>query len=158
MSKSRVKRLAAQMVETPPEKLVEIIDRQMTEISRLTAALADAERRLELWATAGNGERYKLEIGDMDGIGCRNETIKLLDARIAALESHQRWVAVSESKPTDDEVEIAFWDGTLMCRIFGAWDAREGAWYAGGEPLEGSGVEVVAWRPCGDLPARSEGA
>lgn len=43
------------------------------------------ERRLELYATTGDGKVVKLEIGDSDGIGCRNETIKLLDQRIAHL-------------------------------------------------------------------------
>ncbi len=33
------------------------------------------------------------------------------------------------------EVEILYWDGTYLCRIFGGYDHDEADWYVGGEPL-----------------------
>lgn len=45
--------------------------------------IAELEARLELTTQDG----MRLGIGDCDGIGCRDETIRLLDARVAKLEA-----------------------------------------------------------------------
>lgn len=49
------------------------------------ARIDELEARLELEGTAGDGSKVKIDIGDCDGIGCRDETIKLLDARVEKL-------------------------------------------------------------------------
>jgi len=58
-----------------PDIVIPTLQRRVTEL----------EERLELWATTGDGKRIKTDIGDCDGIGCRNETIKLQDERIEKL-------------------------------------------------------------------------
>ena len=51
--------------------------------------MIDAQR--ELWtierlrAEDGDGNKVKLEIGDSDGIGCRDETIRLLEEKLQAI-------------------------------------------------------------------------
>lgn len=51
------------------------------------ARIKELEDRLELTASTLDGKKtIKLEIGDCDGIGCRDETIKLLKERIKGLE------------------------------------------------------------------------
>lgn len=50
--------------------------------------------------------------------------------------------------PMVPEVEIVYWDGCYLCRIFGAYDHSEGEWYVGGEPLIDSDTpewEVRYW-------------
>lgn len=53
------------------------------------------EKRLELVATGGDGKPWPVEIGDMDGIGCRNETIAILQAQN---DSYRLRVIEAESK------------------------------------------------------------
>lgn len=92
MSKSRVKRLAAQMVGTPPEKLVEIIDRQRTEISRLTAALADAKAEN---AELSDMLAAQLQVPRLAKLVIENDQLR---AQLA----QQRWRSVAEEMPTVD--------------------------------------------------------
>lgn len=47
--------------------------------------IAELEQRLELWGTNGNGERVRLP-DHLDGIATREQTIRLLEERIAKLE------------------------------------------------------------------------
>jgi hypothetical protein len=62
------------------------------------------------------------------------------------------WISVDAELPpaTFKEVEIAFWDGVAMCRAFGCY--HEGAWWSGGDELEGSGIVVTHWRKPAYLP------
>ena len=43
------------------------------------------------------------------------------------------------------EVEIVYWDGSYLCRCFGAYDHDAGGWYVSQEPLETDGFEVRYW-------------
>ena len=53
----------------------------------LKARIKKLEDRLEVYSIPDkNGKRMFLDIGSCDGIGCRNETIKILDKRIKELE------------------------------------------------------------------------
>ncbi len=54
------------------------------------ARIAALEARLEVYDASG---KHYLGVGDTDGIGCRNETIKLQDERIAALEARNEALA-----------------------------------------------------------------
>lgn len=45
-----------------------------------------------------------------------------------------------------NELEIAFWDGCYMCRIFGVYDLEMEAWYSCQEPIEEDGFVVTHWR------------
>lgn len=65
------------------------------ELARFTADTIECQRarikkledRLEVYSTPdAHGKRIYLDIGNCDGIGCRDETIKLLDKRIESLE------------------------------------------------------------------------
>ena len=58
--------------------------------------IAALEERLELWAEDGEGNKVKLEIGDSDGIGCRDETIKLLDEKVKRYEAKPKVLDASE--------------------------------------------------------------
>lgn len=62
------------------------------------------------------------------------------------------WAKAKCPFPKLPEVEIAFFDGTLMCRIFGCYDHKEGAWYVNGEPFEQNGFKVTHWRTASNLP------
>ena len=57
------------------------------QIMTLERRVVSLEDRLEVYsAPDARGKRIYLDIGDCDGIGCRDETIKLLDKRIESLE------------------------------------------------------------------------
>jgi hypothetical protein len=57
------------------------------------------------------------------------------------------WIGVDDQLPTsNNEVEIAFFDGCYMCRIFGAYEASN--WWLGDEILE----DVTHWREATPLP------
>lgn len=63
--------------------------------------IATLESRLELVSENEEGNVMRVDVGDNDGIGCRDETIRLLDARIKKLESWKiGWVKCSERLPT----------------------------------------------------------
>ena len=58
------------------------------------------------------------------------------------------WHEASDLPPRPvPEVEILYWDGCYMCRIFGGYDHENGDWYVGGEPLiePGTDWEVRYW-------------
>lgn len=80
-------REAADRIEQYSEKLT----RLKAENERLLDDLIAAETRLELWVSDGS----KVAIGDLDGIGCRDETIKILqnnnDALLADAKRY-RWL------------------------------------------------------------------
>jgi len=69
------------------------------------------------------------------------------------------WISVKDEKPkthpeNEDEsieVEIAYWDGVLMCRTFGAYDYSESAWYSYGFPFHEDFI-VTHWAAPRDLP------
>ena len=68
--------------------------------------IATLESRLELVSENEEGNVMRVDVGDNDGIGCRDETIRLLDARIKKLESWKiGWVKCSERLPTKKEGE-----------------------------------------------------
>ena len=80
--KSRVLLDIAMLAEVDGEK---VRARKLREAYDYTFNL---EKRLEVYsAPNAHGETLYLGIGSTDGIGCRDETIKLLDARIETLES-----------------------------------------------------------------------
>ena len=64
--------------------VIEDLDVSLMKSQRRVRTLED---RLEVYSTPdAQGKRLYLDIGDCDGIGCRDETIKLLDKRIESLE------------------------------------------------------------------------
>lgn len=59
----------------------------MQRAERAEAALAECRARLEIdFATDGNGKRVPVPSGAPDGIACRDETIRLLEAALAESE------------------------------------------------------------------------
>jgi len=60
------------------------------------------------------------------------------------------WISVKDQLPESNEVEIAFWDGVLMCRTFGAY--TENDWYCGSEKIETCGWKVTHWKEPTSLP------
>jgi hypothetical protein len=87
-------------------------------LAQLEKEVAALEDRLEVYATNDDGTKTYLGIGDCDGIGCRNETIKLqekncetLRAVRAELESKldriRRWaVETKEAKAAYEVIEL----------------------------------------------------
>ena len=69
-----------------PNRLVTLFQYVLDElINSLAKAQAEIEKlrtRLELTATNGNGETVTLEIGECDGISCRDKTIRMQEAEI----------------------------------------------------------------------------
>ena len=62
------------------------------------------------------------------------------------------WRKVADELPYPDnevEIEVAFWDGVYMCRMFGAY--TEDGFYVGEAPLEPS-FKVTHWKECYPLP------
>jgi len=73
------------------------------------------------------------------------------------------WISVEDRLPeqNDREVDIAFWDGTYMCRIYGAYDHDAGAWYVGQMPLIEEDTpewKVTHWKYPTPLPEPPEGS
>ena len=65
------------------------------------------------------------------------------------------WIPVSERRPEDpSEVEIVYWDGVEMCRIFGSYIER--VWWSGPDEIEGFGIYVTHWKYPTPLPKAPE--
>lgn len=59
----------------------------LEELAKVEAALAECRARLEIdFATDGSGKRVPVPAGAPDGIACRDETIRLLEAALAESE------------------------------------------------------------------------
>lgn len=88
-------------------------------------------KRLEEWNQMGGGYRFK-------------PTSEQIADEILALDN---WVSVEDDLPKGGtEVEIAYWDGTCMCRTFGAHIT--GTWYE----FEDEILKVTHWREATPLP------
>ena len=89
--------------------------------------VASYEERLELWAEDGEGNKVKLEIGDSDGIGCRDETIRLLDETLQQVrpENLAARIALAEKYAArydgDDRQDIKT---DVLNAIYWAWRAK----------------------------------
>ena len=93
--------------------------------------MSDAQR--ELWtierlrAEDGEGNKVKLEIGDSDGIGCRDETIRLLDETLQQVrpENLAARIALAEKYAArydgDDRQDIKT---DVLNAIYWAWRAK----------------------------------
>ena len=85
------------------------------------------EERLELWAEDGEGNKVKLEIGDSDGIGCRDETIDMLDEKLQQIrpENLAARTALAEKYAAqydgDDRQDIKT---DILNAIYWAWRAK----------------------------------
>lgn len=95
--------------------VVDIVVARKIEID-FTAAQARIlalEERLELWLVDDDGNKVmKTGIGDLDGIDCRNETIKQLDKRNVLYQKwEQAFLKITEAweEHPDD------WDWPCMC-------------------------------------------
>ncbi len=72
-----------------------------------------------------------------------------------------KWISVEDRLPApdNDEVEIAFWDGVYMCRIFGAYDYDKKDWYVSQGLLvdvDTPDWKVTHWREPEPLPEPPE--
>lgn len=67
------------------------------------------------------------------------------------------WISVDDSvpdnEPYNEEVEIAYWDNTCMCRIFGVFENNSKTWWSGNEEIEEKGqFKVTHWKQVTPLP------
>ncbi len=72
------------------------------------------------------------------------------------MDAERKWISVDDRLPLEErEVEIAFFDGTEMCRCFGAFDGHRGSWWTADTEIEVDiiGSKVTHWRWCSPLPA-----
>ena len=93
--------------------------------------VSDAQR--ELWtierlrAEDGEGNKVKLEMGDSDGIGCRDETIDMLDEKLQQIrpENLAARTALAEKYAAqydgDDRQDIKT---DILNAIYWAWRAK----------------------------------
>lgn len=77
IANAKIKELSLKLDKREQEALADE-DRYHNALARID----ELEHRLELYAKAGDGSDIKMEIGDCDGIGCRDETIKILQAQV----------------------------------------------------------------------------
>lgn len=109
-----LKKVAADLAHFPKLELVAAAD----EIVALRSKLASAEKRvdelsarLELSVDVPGGHPMQIDIGEMDGIGCRNETIKLLqengDRLRSRLDRARKWTNDALDHGSEEYDEIA---------------------------------------------------
>ena len=65
------------------------------------------------------------------------------------------WIKPTKKPPISEEVEIAFWDGCYVVRMFGAY--TEDGWYSGEYELpikrkHHTGESMIGWQKARPLP------
>ena len=93
----------------PPEVPCDGVVKLNAEIERLTKEIAALRDRLEMHYTDGKGNRVEFDEPSMDGISCRDETIKLQDNHIRRMARYE----------TAMKGEIAAKDATISAAVRG---------------------------------------
>jgi len=115
----------------------------------LPADVVSAERSL-----CESIEKYRCDSVSDRRVSTENGRAEKVDSPVIA--DDRQWIPVGDRLPEPDnqEIEIAFWDGCYMCRVFGAYDAEmeedpnyDGiGWCVAQEPLNANGLTVTHWR------------
>jgi hypothetical protein len=99
-------------------------------------------------------EQWETMLSNISGSDNLKGMLKDWKASIIKLELP--WISVEDNCPdTNREVEIAFWDGSYMCRIHGGYD--DGEWWIGDKPWNsddcfGPEYPVTHWKEAAILP------
>ena len=98
----------------PPEVPCDGVVKLNAEIERLTKEIAALRDRLEMHYTDGKGNRVEFDEPSMDGISCRDETIKLQDNRIRRMTRYET-AMIAEIAAKDATISAAVRGESIAC-------------------------------------------
>lgn len=104
-------------------------------------AIRGLEKRLEVYATNDDGTKTYLGIGECDGIGCRDETIRLQDERIRKLQEMIDWLErhaqmFMRIDASPEHFTLQYLDDDGVSRVIGGVDLRDCVYGAMGRDID----------------------